>query len=97
MIIYCYGLYSFIFYLSVLFSIVMGDVNALKCDDVNPQACQLLAASKPDLCNDTNIATTTCPRFCGNCGEFHYEKTLMQKATVCSGCINRNFRRLRRF
>ncbi|XP_052803702.1 vitrin-like [Mya arenaria] len=38
-----------------------------KCNDIDTQACHLLAANKPDLCQDAYLSKTACPRFCKLC------------------------------
>ena len=65
---------NIIFNISVCLSVAGSRVAGLLCDDISTQACQLLAVSKPDLCNDTSISQTTCPRYCNKCGEYQRER-----------------------
>ena len=46
-------------------------VKAELCDDASHVACQILYNSKPDMCNETGVASIggTCPKTCGKCRE----------------------------
>ena len=49
--------------------LLYSKVCALMCDDIDRQACQLIFNKKSDMCNDTHMASVTCPRFCNECGK----------------------------
>ena len=45
---------------------------APQCNDIDTSACQLMAASRPDVCQDMAIAEHACPRFCKLCRKLPY-------------------------
>jgi len=37
------------------------------CQDIDPQACQLMHTQNPEICFDPAISSTACPRYCNKC------------------------------
>ncbi|XP_045194454.2 uncharacterized protein LOC123550079 [Mercenaria mercenaria] len=48
-----------------LASCVEGSVNS--CEDIDPTACSEMAKQNANLCFDTILSQTACPKLCGNC------------------------------
>ncbi|XP_045209740.2 uncharacterized protein LOC123561438 [Mercenaria mercenaria] len=56
-----------------------------QCDDIDTQACSLMAAQNPNLCNDPNLSNTACPKYCNKCPLICYHcDTSVRNYTDCN-------------
>ncbi|XP_048771310.2 uncharacterized protein LOC125677344 [Ostrea edulis] len=67
----------------VYIGLVCLTVTCFGCDDVDTAACQRLAASKPDMCNDTCYASI-CKRYCGECPLKCYTCSDIESSQTCN-------------
>ncbi|KAH3699295.1 uncharacterized protein LOC127861262 [Dreissena polymorpha] len=58
---------AFIFFAVCACASVLAQTPKPVCNDISTSACQLMAASRPDLCSDPAISLSACPRFCKLC------------------------------
>lgn len=49
----------------------LGQAHA-ECEDIDTQACELMAARQEDFCLNSDISFATCPRFCNLCRKYHF-------------------------
>ena len=42
------------------------------CEDYDTTACEIMADSRPNLCEESAVAETACKRFCGYCRKLHF-------------------------
>ncbi|XP_060557015.1 neurogenic locus notch homolog protein 1-like [Ruditapes philippinarum] len=57
------------------------DGTGSSCDDIDSQACAQMGKENPNLCSETIISMSACPKFCGNC------------PTACYNCNTTHFDR----
>ncbi|XP_062615111.1 uncharacterized protein LOC134276836, partial [Saccostrea cucullata] len=70
----------------VIVGLICLALTCFACDDMDTAACQRLASSKPDMCNDTCYASI-CQRYCGLCPLKCYSCADISSTQMCNNTI----------